>query len=59
VLGDLYAAGIGVPADPDAARRWYETAANQGHAPAQAKLAGLRGPRLVTEAEPRQAQSGS
>jgi len=52
VLGDLYAAGVGVPADPEAARRWYETAASQGHEAAQAKLAALRGPRQVTEAEP-------
>ena len=59
VLGDLYATGIGVPADPEAARRWYEMAASQGHEAAQAKLAGLRGPRLVTPAEPLQARSGS
>jgi TPR repeat protein len=60
VLGDLHAMGIGgVAADADAARGWYEKAAAQGHEAAQAKLAGLRGPRLVTPAEPLQVRVGS
>ena len=60
VLGDLHAMGIGgVPADADAARIWYEKAASQGHEAAQTKLAALRGPRLVTQAEPRQVRLGS
>jgi TPR repeat protein len=28
-LGRIYSRGIGVPADPDAARRWYSAAAAQ------------------------------
>jgi TPR repeat protein len=58
-LGDLHARGLGVAADPDAAREWYEKAAAQGHAPAQTKLAALRGPRLVVASEQPQARLGS
>jgi TPR repeat protein len=51
--------GVAVAADADAARSWYELAAAQGNAAAQTKLNALRGPRLVTEAQPVQARLGS
>ncbi|MCB9958801.1 MAG: caspase family protein [Rhodospirillaceae bacterium] len=37
-LGIMYASGIGYPADPAAARHWFEEAAGQGFEPAQANL---------------------
>jgi uncharacterized protein len=37
-LGDLYAAGLGVPQDLAQAAAWYRKAAEQGYAPAQAYL---------------------
>ena len=57
-LGDAYAAGAGVTADPEAAIAWYEKAAAQGHSAAQTKLAALRGPRLVAQTQPLQVRVG-
>jgi uncharacterized protein len=53
-LGDLDAKGIGVAADLEAARDWYEKAAAQDHAPVQAKLATLQGPRITATVQPLQ-----
>ena len=53
------ALGLGVVADLEAARRSYEAAASQGFQPAEAKLAGLHGPRLVPQTAPLQARSGA
>ena len=39
------------------ARTWYEKAAAQGHAPAQAKLAALRGPTVVATMQPLQVRT--
>jgi TPR repeat protein len=60
-LGDLYAAGRGVPLDRDAARNWLEKAAAQGYAAATARLSALTGnraPRPASGAAPLQARSG-
>lgn len=46
-LAEHYALGIGVAADPTAARTWYERAARQGVVPAQFALA-----RLLAQASP-------
>lgn len=41
-LGIMFASGIGVPEDIDAARRWFQASADQGFAPASANLDRLR-----------------
>ena len=38
MLGGFYAAGLGVPADPNEALMWYHKAADQGYAPAKTKI---------------------
>ncbi len=40
-LGDMYAAGAGVPQDYKEAARWYRKAAEQGEAAAQARLGAM------------------
>ena len=50
--------GHRVAADTEAACGWYEKAAAQGHAPAQSRLAALRGPVLVATVQPLQARGG-
>jgi len=61
-LGDLYAAGRGIPPDREKARGWFEKAAAQGYGVAAAKLAaltGARAPRPASGAAPLQLRSGS
>ena len=57
-LGDIYAKGIGVRGRSRGGAAWYEKAAAQGHAPAQSKLAALRGPLVVATVQPLQARGG-
>jgi len=58
LAGRMCSGGLGVAQDKREAMSWYEKAAAQGHAPAQAKLAALCGPTVVATMQPLQVRSG-
>jgi TPR repeat protein len=48
-MGEIYSYGVGVPTDAKAGIDWYQRAASQGYAPAQAALAMLKGHQSLAE----------